>query len=156
MAQPVASFYNVTNDAPVTAWNIGDINATTESPVLSVIAWNNRGGVADVSDMRDCSLTVFDKTGGDTSALVVGKWLEAKMATGTTPAFTKIGGTTTVPVRAEGLTAADGNVIKGTLNDGTLANAKANHSLMDLKFVIPINAPEGLHEFLVHLEFFYT
>ena len=156
MAQPVASFYKADNSAVVDRWDIGEINAKSDSPVLAVSAWNNRAGATDVSDMRDVSITVFDKTGGDTTPLVVGKWLKCQMPTGTTAAFTPIGGATVLPVRAEGLLPADGNVIKGTANDGTLENAKANYSLMNFMFSIPMNAPEGLHEFLVHMEFFYT
>lgn len=163
MAQPVVSFFNADSSAAVERWDIGEVDANTESPTLNVVVWNNKGGAEVVSDMQDVSVTCLDGTGGDTAKMIVERWMKAMIDTtadlgtdGVTKKFTAIGGVDSRPVRAQGLIAADGNLIKGTANDGLMASSLTNHAKATFKVGVPLNAPAGKHDFRIRIQYFYT
>jgi hypothetical protein len=162
MAQPIITFMNGDSTAAISNWAIGEVNANSDSPTLDVSIWNNKGGAATVSDLRDVTVTCLDSDGGDVSKLVTEKWMKVLVDTtaekdgGGAKIFSPIGGTTTRPVRAQGVLEADGNVIKGTLNDGTVANSSTNFAKATYKVSLPLNAPEGEHAFRIRTEGFYT
>lgn len=162
MPQPIISIMNADSSAAVSSWPIGEINANSESPTLDVVIWNNKGGATAVSDMKDASVTCLDQDGGDTSEMTVGKWMKVLVNTtaevdgASVKQFSPIGGTSTRPLRAEALLAADGNVIKGIVNDGTMAAATSNHSKATFKVAVPFNATEGDHNFRIRVQGFYT
>jgi hypothetical protein len=72
--------------------------------------------------------------------------------------WTAVGGTTTKMIRADGLNSADGNVIKGTTNDGVAATAasKANYATVNLKVSVPINATPNTYNFKTRINGYYV
>jgi hypothetical protein len=163
MPQPIIGIYNADSTATVNSWPIGEVNANSESPTLEVVIWNNKGGSTAVSDMKDCSVTCLDGDGGNTSEMTVGKWMNVLVnstadtdSTSGKKIYSPIGGDDNRPLRAEGLTSSDGNVIKGTVNDGTMKNATTNHCKAKFMVKPPFNATEGEHDFRIRIEGFYT
>ena len=154
MAQPIVEYYSQDGSTKVTNWNIGEIDANTVSPTLHVSVWNNKGGTTDVSHMKDVSVTCLDGTGGDTDTMIADAWMQVSVNGATAAA---IGGTTSKPVTAVGLNPnVDGHVIYGTTNDGSVANSKKNFANMDFAVKVPPNALEGLHNFKIRTQYFYT
>ena len=162
MAQPVVTFFNADSSAAVARWDIGEVDAQTVSPTLSTVVWNNKGGAVDVSDMQSVSVTCLDGTGGDTEILVAGRWMQTLVDTtadkdaGNNKKFTAIGGVDSRPVRAQGVLAAAGNLIKGTANTGVMDTSDVNLAKMDFKVAVPLNAPAGQHDFRIRVLYFYT
>lgn len=161
MAQPLVTFYNEDSSAVVDRWDIGEVDANTESPTLNVVVWNNKGGVEDVSDMQDVSVTCLDGTAGDQSKMIAERWMKVLVDTtaevvGGVKKFSAIGGVDARPVRAQGVTAAEGNLVKGTANSGIMEEAAENHSKMTFKVGVPLNAPAGKHDFRLRIQYFYT
>lgn len=162
---PVVSFWSGDNTTEVSSWAIGVINAGSSSPVLNMLIWNNRAGIADVSDMQDCKLTVLDSTLGETIPLVTEKWVGVRVdsagETGETDeSFTRIGGNdpvggtprNTKDIKALGQTDF---TIKGTANTGVLTDT-ANFAEVTAKVFVPLNAPAGAQSFKVRVSYFYT
>jgi hypothetical protein len=162
MAQPIVAFYNANSSATVGRWDIGEVDANSESPVLDVVVWNNKGGTEVVSDMQDVSVTCLDGTGGDTAKMITERWMKvlvdttAEKDTNGTKKFSAIGGVDARPMRAQGVLAAQGNIIKGTINSGVMAEAQENHAKATFKVGVPLNAPAGKHDFHIRTQYFYT
>lgn len=65
MAKPIIYWYDSTHTAQVpTPFDFGVIDAGDESNVFTFNIWNNKGGIADVSKMEDCTITTRDMDGG--------------------------------------------------------------------------------------------
>lgn len=153
MAQPIVSYYTADASTLVSTWDIGEIDANTTSPTLNLTVWNNKGGTTDVSHMKNVTITCVDGQGGDTDAMIAGQWMQVSVNKATAVA---VGGTTSTPMRAVGLDAAVGNLIYGTANDGTIANAKNNYSFLDCAVKVPSNAQEGEHDFKIRSQYFFV
>lgn len=112
--------------------------------------------------MKEASVTCLDSDGNNVSEMTTGQWMKvlvdttADVDSSSVKIFSAIGGDTTRPLRAQSLLAADGNVLRGTVNDGTAANSQANFSLATFKITIPFNATEGNHDFRIRVQGFYT
>ena len=161
MAQPIITILDETAANAVTSWAVGEVKADQASPVLNVTIWNNKGGSADVSDVKEAAVTCLDGDGGDTGVMTQGAWMKVLVdSTADSDAngkiFSGIGGATQRPLRAQSLTQADGDVIKGTANDGTIANATANFCKAAFKIAPPFNAPAGPQSFRIRVLGYYT
>lgn len=153
MAQPIVAYYTPDGANPVSRWDIGEIDANSVSPTLSVTVWNNKGGSTDVSHMKNVSVTCLDGNGGDSDAMVVEGWMRVSVNKQTA---VSVGGTNKQSVRAIGLDESVGNLIYGTANDGTVSNSKNNFAYLDAAVKVPPNALEGLHNFKLRTEYFYV
>lgn len=162
---PVVSFWNSANDAEVPSWDIGVINANSASPELNLLVWNNRAGIADVSDMQDCKITVLDDALGEGIPMVTEKWvgcrcISAGEVSDTDESYTRIGGND--PVEGDRNTKdikaldQDDFVIKGTANTGAKETDTANFADLGLKLFVPLNATAGAQAFKLRVSYFYT
>lgn len=162
MAQPILTVMNATATAAVTSWTVGEVKADQQSPILDVTVWNNKGGASDVSDVKEAAVTCLDGDGGDVSPMTTGLWMKVLVDTtaavdgGGVKQYAGIGGATQQPVRAQGVLAAKGAVIKGTANDGTLANATNNFAKASFKVAPPFNAEPGARSFRIRFLGYYT
>lgn len=155
MPQPQVSWYSRDNTTQETSWDIGTVDAGSISAEKGFLIWNNRAGSTDVSDMTNCTITTKDSAGGNTGELVTDQWIEVRVDSLSEGTFTKIGGTVTKAIRATAGTVPAG-VIKGTANDGTVANAKANFCEVTLRaFPLP-TATAGLVNFLTRVSYQYV
>ena len=157
MAGPNIALYDSTHTNLVSTWAIGTVKAQVPSEALTVNIWNNKAGTEDVSDLKDCSIGVYDASGSTANDDVAkDKWVEINVPSvdGTSTTWTAIGGTTTKSIRAN-LNVTDFS-IKGTKNDGTAANAGSNFSTVNLRVNAPINSVPGNKSFKVRLTGYYT
>ena len=72
--------------------------------------------------------------------------------------WTQVGGSTVKFLRAVGVAAADGNIIKGTVNDG-VANtigSKVNYTEINIKVHVPLNAVPGTKSWKMRLTGYYV
>lgn len=155
MAQPVISWYDATNVNPITAWNIGTVDAGHVSPDVSFLIWNNRGGGTALSDATQCTITTVDASGGNTGDVITDKWIEVKVDTMNESTFTAIGGTTTKDIKAGGTNAGAG-VIKGTANNGTTQNSADNFAKVTLHANVPANAVAGNRSFMLRVSYHWV
>ena len=150
----------IVNDADVTvaSWDSGTVQANTDSAILKIHIWNNRGGSSALSDLKDASITTLDIDGGSSSDVVAGKWVQVNCACvdGSETVWQAVGGTTVKFIRADSLNASDGYVIRGTTNDGTFSNSKANYSTCRLKVHVPLNATPGTKTWKTRLNGYYV
>jgi hypothetical protein len=149
---PIPSWFNTTNDTPVTQWPVGTVDAGSVSPDTTFLVWNNRGGASVVSDMTACTITTKDNLGGDTGEIITNKWIEVRVDSMSEASFTAIGGTTSRPVKAAAQAAG---VVKGSVNDGTIANASANFAQVTLHANVPALATAGNITFLTRVSYQY-
>lgn len=154
MAQPEISWFELNNTTPVTQWTIGTVDAGNTSPDKTFLIWNNRGKSVAVSDATDCTITTKDAQGGETGELVTDKWIEARVDSMSETSFTPIGKGSTKALKAGGT--APAGVIKGTVNDGTTANAKDNFAQVTLHAKPSATATAGNVDFLLRLQYRYT
>lgn len=145
-------------DQTVSNWDVGTIQANNDSAVLTVRIWNNRGGASAVSDLKDCNITSLDVDGGSTSDVITGKWMNINVQSidGNTTTWTQVGGTVTKALRADGVTAADGNIIRGTTNDGNANNSKVNYCTVKMKLHVPLNATSGARSWKMRINGYYV
>ena len=145
-------------DAAISNWDCGTVQANFDSPILEIKIWNNRGGSNALSDLKDVSITTLDIDGGASTDVVAGKWVQvnAPEIDGDLTTWTAIGGTTTKQLRADGLLASDGAVIRGVANDGTYANSKVNYCTLRLKAHVPLNAQPGGKTWKTRLNGYYV
>ena len=149
-------------------WNIGEIDATSESPVLNLLVWNNRAGAADVGDMQDCTVACYGGADANlTDHMIVKNWMKVKVNSAGESAFADLGANAAAggaailhPMRAAGTEVGTQLqpkfLIKGTANTGALTDA-VNFADIDLKVVPDANnAPAGNHSFIVRFNYFYT
>lgn len=157
MAAPSISIVN-DSDIAVTGWDCGTVQANSDSAILTLKIWNNRGGSTAISDLKDVSITTLDVDGGSSSDVVSGKWVQvnAQYVDGSTSVWTAIGGTTLKYLRADNLVAADGFVIRGIANDGTFANSKSNYCTCRLKAHVPLNATPGTKTWKTRINGYYV
>ena len=157
MAAPSITIVN-DSDATIANWDVGTVQANTDSNILKAIIWNNRGGGVALSDLRDVTITALDIDGGASTDVVAGKWTQVNVPNidGNETTWTAIGGATTKSLRADGLSAADGPIIKGTANDGSLATSKVNYCTIRLKEHVPLNANPGTKNWKMRLNGYYT
>jgi hypothetical protein len=108
MAAPIVSWFSRDNSSSLTNWNIGTVDAGTNSAEFGFLIWNNRYngstvGTTPISTMTDCVITVKDTSGGLTgNALVTGQWVQVKVDTKEELVFSSIGSTSTTPQATEG------------------------------------------------------
>ncbi|MDR1701786.1 MAG: hypothetical protein LBR56_03310 [Sporomusaceae bacterium] len=163
MATPIVSWYNETNTNEVLNWTIGKVDAGTESAELRVLIWNNREGAAALSDMTNCTVTTKDLSGGNTTEVVTGKWIQAKCNSAGDTAFEAIGGSqgvnmtsgllgTEKPVKAS---AAEAGIISGAVNSGALTDT-ANYTDVSFKASVPLTATAGTTNFNLRLSYQYV
>jgi hypothetical protein len=157
MAAPSLTVVDST-DKTVTIWDAGVVMANNDSNVLSITLWNNRGGSTNLSDLKEANITTLDPDGGALTDVVANKWVRVNTPAldGSTSVWTPVGGNVVKMLRADGCTAADGYVIKGTANDGTLANAKPNYVTINLKHHVPAGATTGIRDFKTRINGYYT
>ena len=155
MSAPIVSFYDRANASAISKWDIGVIDANSESPEQGILVWNNRGGAEDVSDMQECTVTVLDNNLGDTGPVVSEKWVKLRCDSMAETSFTPIGGS--APAGHKSIKAKDQQpgMIKGTKNDGT-ATATASFAEITTKVAVPLNAPAGPQEFKLRVKYYYT
>lgn len=157
MAAPSITIVN-DSDQTVANWDAGTVQANNDSAVLTILIWNNRGGGSALSDLKECTITSLDIDGGASSDTVAGKWVQVNVPSidGNQTTWTQIGGATTKNLRADGVQAADGFIIKGTTNDGSKANAKPNYCTARLKIHVPLNANPGTKSFKMRINGYYV
>jgi putative cofactor-binding repeat protein len=157
MAAPSITIVN-DSDITVASWDCGTVQANSDSTILTILVWNNRGGSTALSDLKDVSITTLDIDGGSSSDVVAGKWVQANVpkVDGNNTTWTAIGGTTVKYLRADALAAADGNVIRGIANDGTFTNAKSNYCTCRLKAHVPLNATPGTKVWKTRINGYYV
>lgn len=163
MAAPIITLLDSTNTTPVSTWSVGTVKAGNPSDVLEVNVWNNKGGASAVSDMRDAVITCKDGSGENTGDVPVGKWMNvlvdstADIDGGTSEKlYSAIGGDQSRPLRGKTVLSSVGDVIKGTVNDGTTANSGDNYCNCKFKVVVPINANPGTHQFKLRFQGYYV
>lgn len=157
MAAPSISVIS-DQDQTVANWDAGTVQANNDSAVLTILIWNNRGGSTALSDLKDCTITSLDTDGGSASDVVSGKWVNVnvKSIDGNTTTWTAVGGPTTKSLRADGVEAADGYIIKGTANDGNKNNSKVNYCTVRLKVHVPLNATPGTKNWKMRINGYYV
>ena len=159
MAAPSITVVNASTNATQTNWAAGVVKANQSSAVLGIRIWNNRGGSTALADLRDTSITSLDIDGGNTSDPVANKWLKVNVPTmDGASSWTAVGGTTTKFIRAETVTASEGNVLKGTANDGNAATtaSKKNYVNVNLRIDVPINATPATYNFKARINGYYV
>ncbi|MBV6713966.1 hypothetical protein [Paenibacillus chitinolyticus] len=150
----VVQWYDATNTKQENSWDIGIVDAGNVSSDKTFYIWNNRSGTAAVSDMQNCTITTKDSAGGNTGELVVNRWIEVKCDSMNETTFSQIGGTNTRPIQAGG--GAGAGIIKGTANDGTVANAIPNYAKITIHANVPSNATAGNFSFLTRVAYQVT
>ncbi|REK76297.1 hypothetical protein [Paenibacillus paeoniae] len=154
MAAPLISWYSSNNQSQVTQWQIGTVDAGSTSQDTTFLIWNNRGGNAVVSDAQGCTITTKDISGGDTGELVTERWIKVRVDSMSESSFTAIGGTTTKAIKAGG--SAPAGIIRGTVNDGTIANAAANFAQVTAHATPSVTATAGNVDFLLRLSYTFV
>lgn len=153
---PSISLYNADHSELVSRWEVGTVKAQEPSSVLTINIWNNKGQNYDVSDLKDCSMTVYDSSGTTyTEDVARDKWVEINVPAvdGDSITWTRIGGTDSKSIRANA--GVSDFSIQGTANDGTVSNS-ANFATVNLRINAPINSVPGNKTFKVRLTGYYT
>lgn len=156
MAAPIVTYYDETGTNQVTEWNIGEIDAGSDSDKKVVTVWNNKGNsTSSVSHMKNVTVTAVAGDGTENSVVVSQTWIHVKVNDGDD---TPIGGAANaVRVNAIGVDAdTDGYIIKGDKNDGTVGNATSNYAKYELYVSVPPNAPEGDKPCRIRTGYSYT
>ena len=157
MSAPAIALYDESHAALVSTWGIGTVKAQVPSDILTVHIWNNRNGSDAVSDLKDCTIGVYDASGSTANEDVAkDKWVQINVPSvdGTDTIWTRIGGETTKQIRAnEGVTDFS---ISGAANDGAIGTNGKNFSTIRLRVNAPINSVPGNKSFKVRLIGYYT
>lgn len=163
MSAPVITLLAADQTTPVSEWHPGTVRAGTDSGILEVNVWNNKGGKTAVSDLIDASVAVKDGNGTDTGVVPANLWVQALVDSTAAvdpktsqKVYTAIGGTTVCPLRGQSVAATVGDVIKGTANDGTAANATDNFCNTKFKVALPINSVAGQQQFKIRFQGYYV
>jgi hypothetical protein len=163
MAEPIPKWYEVdsgTGDESVClSWNAGTVDAGQRSAVKEVYIWNNKGGVASVSDMTNVFITSkhTDGTDGGLVATKQAAVVEVSTYDGVTwSGWNEVGGSAeTVPlVSSSGVN----GTISGASNDGNrFTNAtKANYARVQMRLWVKDTAPAGLIQWRTRVSYQYT
>lgn len=155
MAQPVVSFWNANNTAQITSYDVGVVDAGSVTTDTTFLIFNNKGGSTAVSDMTNVTVTTKDSAGGNTGEFIANKWVEVKCPAMGDVTFTPVGGTTTKAIKAKGASVASG-VIKGSVNDGTSANAQDNYAEIIVHVNVPALATAGVVNGLFRCSYQHT
>ena len=154
---PMIALYNEDHTELVSTWNAGTVKADEPSEVLTVNIWNNKGGTSDVSDLKDCVISVYDDN-GSTQVEDVAKdmWVQINVESidGSQEEWTKIGGESSKYIRANDDSITD-FTIKGVKNNGTVS-ATSNYCTARFQIVAPINSNPGTKVFKIRLTGYYT
>ncbi len=153
MASPVVQWFDVTNTAQRTEWQIGVVDAGSVSIAITFLIWNNRGGSSALSDMTNCTITTKDVLGSNTGEVVTNRWIETRVDSLNETNWTAIGGNTAKLVQAGG--SATSGVIRGTANDGSLG-ATSNYAKVSLQANVPTTATAGSYTFLTRISYQFT
>ena len=156
MAAPIIALYDSTHSSLVTVWPVGTVKAQIPSSTFTVNIWNNKNGTSDVSDLKNCEVSVYDASGTTyVDDVAADKWVEANVPSidGSTTTWTKIGGLTTKGIRAN--SGVTDNSIKGTMNSGVPSDT-TNFCTLNLRVNAPINSVPGNKSFKVRLTGYYT
>ena len=134
------------------------VQANNEGAVLTALVWNNRGGAVALSDLKEASITSLDIDGRAITDVVTDKWVRINVPSvdGDANTWTPVGGSVGKGLRADGLSSSDGFVIKGTANDGTLANSKANYCTVNMKAKVPGGASAGIRNWNMRIGGYFT
>lgn len=157
MPSPVISIYDDLHTNLVSTWAVGTVKAQIPSAVLEVNIWNNRAGTTAVSDLKDCSIAVYDSNGTTyVEDVAKDQWVEINVPSvdGNTTTWTAIGGTNTKDIRA--MSGVTDFSIKGTTNDGTPGNSQENYCTCNFRINAPINSVPGAKPFKIRLTGYYT
>lgn len=153
---PNIALYNADHSNLVSTWNVGTVKAQEPSSVLTINVWNNKGQATDVSDLKDCSITVYDADGINyVQDVAKDKWVEINVPSvdGNDSTWSRIGGVDAKPIRAN--SGASDFSIKGVANNGTVSNTD-NFATVNLRINAPINSTPGNKTFKVRLTGYYT
>lgn len=156
MTAPQLTVVNSNTDTAVTTWDCGVVQANSTSNQLEILIWNNRSGTTAVADLKDANITTLaNNTAGQ--EVVDGKWVKVN-APSMDGVWTAVGGTSGKMIRADGLSASNGNVIKGTANDGNknTTASKQNYCTVKIKTVVPANTTAGVRDFIIRINGYWT
>lgn len=156
MAAPSISWRTDTNSGQVTSLDFGTVDAGSISPIKTILLWNNFNGQTAVADATNGSITTKDASGGNTTELVLNKWIEVKNLSNTgDTTFDGVGGTVSKTVKAE---TAPSGVISGAVNDGNVNTTatKANFAKLSFRANIPTTAIAGQNNFLIRYQYQYV
>lgn len=160
MAAPSITVVNAATNATQANWSAGVVKANQSSTVLSIQIWNNRGGSTALADLRDASITSLDIDGGNSSDPVANKWLKVNCPNLSEQAstWTAVGGTTTKFIRGDTVASSEGNIIKGTDNDGNASTAASqeNFTTVNLRIDVPVNATPNTYNFKTRINGYYV
>ncbi|MFF2090189.1 hypothetical protein [Paenibacillus sp. NPDC058174] len=151
MANPQISWMNETNTDSIKNWDIGTVDAGSQSSSKTFLIWNNRGGSTAVKNAETCTITTKDIAGGDTGDLVTEKWIKVRVDTMSEIGFTGVGGTATRAVKAGG--SAPAGVISGAINDGVMENSPSNFAKVTAYAIPSVTATAGKLDFLLRLSY---
>lgn len=158
MAAPVLTIFNPDTGSEFTTWNVGAVKAGQRSTPVLLQIWNNKDNASNISDLRGCTITTLDVGGGASSDVVAEKWVKVNiptidgasaMVSETAPA-TAIGGETSRALRADGLTADDGDVIKASGDNNT------KYCTIVLYVEVGSNAVPGTKNWKIRINGFYV
>lgn len=156
MPSPVVSWFSSDNTTQQSSWQLGTVDAGSDSQSTSFLIWNNRGGATAVSDMTNCTITTKDNAGGNTGELVTNTWIQVKVDTLSETSSTAIGGNVTKSIRAGG-TVTTAGLIKGQINNGLLTGTGADCFAKVTAFArVPATATAGNVDFLVRVAYQYV
>jgi hypothetical protein len=159
MAAPSITVVNASSNTTQTNWSCGVVKANNSSAVLTIQIWNNRGGSTALADLRDASITALDIDGGNSSDPVANKWLHVNVPEmDGASSWTPVGGTSTKFIRGDTVTATEGNIIKGTANDGNASTtaSKVNYTTVNLRVDVPVNATPNTYNFKTRINGYYV
>lgn len=168
MAAPIVTYWNAEGTEAVSEWNIGEIDAGSDSAEKVITVWNNKNGDEAVSHMKNVTVSVVNEkgttSGSDYGSDVVlnQAWIRVEVNPNLSQAFagTPIGsGDNYVHVTAKGLDEDNPEekwMIKGDANDGTVNNAVSNYAVYRLRVSVPPNAPEGDKPCRIRTSYSYT
>lgn len=147
-------------DAEVKSWDNGVVQANSESAILTILVWNNKGGGITVSDLKEANITSLDIDGKAVSEIVQNKWVQVHLPyyDENPNEWTPIGGTTAKMLRADGLTDPTDFTIRGNINNGDKedTDAKQNYCTIQLKTVVPSGTTAGVRDFRIRINGYWT
>lgn len=154
--EPNVSFFNrATNeDLTQTGWDVGVVKADSESDVLELRVWNNKGGTELASTMQECELYILDENEVKLQPIVTEGWLKGKCVSLGDTDFKTINDTEVLNIGSANSNTQDFEIF-GDPNDGTEENT-ANYADVDLKFSVPFGATHGDKHFFIAVKYFFV
>lgn len=154
--EPIVSFFDKeTNvDLSVDGWDVGTVKADTESEVLQLRVWNNKGGEELASTMQECELFILDANEVRLQPIVTEGWLKGRCTSLGGANFTTIDDTVVLNIGSSESNNQDFEIF-GDINDGTEEDVR-NFADVDLKFEVPFGATHGEKGFYIAVKYFFT